>query len=212
MNILMFIAILFGGDKLGIHFDNRLFRLSQLIFLLIFIIFILFNKYRLYKRFTLAYFFILFPHLISLIYTKSFKNSFLYLIWIIFNYFIVITPVINWSSNKRRDWIIEKYFLVFRIVGVLTILQFICGGFGIVVPFFQNDSYKGIFRPALWFYEPSYLATYFSLYMGMSLVGFLYNKKNIKRFDFILDIYNVYYLNNRVYSYIYIINFFIYSV
>ncbi|WP_291943902.1 O-antigen ligase family protein [Cetobacterium sp.] len=69
------------------------------------------------------------------------------------------------------------YLNIFRVIGIFTIVQFLFGSMNIVIPLFQNDTYKGIFRPSLWFYEPSYLATYFSFYIGISLVRYTFNKR-----------------------------------
>lgn len=169
--------LLSGGDHLAIKFFGMTFRLSQLMFLIYFVYLLLFYKYKIYREFILKYTVIIFPHLISLFYSKSILSSLVYFIFILFNCFIIIMPLINWCSNKSNKYLINTYINIFRIVGILTIVQFIFGSFNIVIPIFQNDIYKGIFRPSLWFYEPSYLATYFSFYIGISLVGYSNNKK-----------------------------------
>lgn len=178
MNKILILGIfLSGGDHLALQISGMTFRFSQFLFLIYFLLTMGLFKYKINKNITIAYGFIFIPHFISLLYTKSFTSSLAYLIFIVFNYIIVIIPIINWCSNKKNEEIIKIYIKIFRGVGILTIFQFLLGTFGIFIPIFQNDSYKGIFRPSLWFYEPSYLATYFSLYIGVSLVGYIYNKK-----------------------------------
>ncbi|RGJ28887.1 hypothetical protein DXD66_07045 [Fusobacterium varium] len=80
----------------------------------------------------------------------------------------------------------ENYIQIFRVVGVLSIIQFILGSFGITFSIFQNDVYQGIYRPALWFYEPSFLATYLCFYYIISLVFLIVIRKNIKKTCFFL--------------------------
>lgn len=180
-NIIIILSILLsGGDYLALKIYGMTFRLSQLLFLFYFLYLLLFNKYKIYKEFIKNYIFIVFPHFISLFYTKSFINSLSYFIFVLFNCFVVIIPLINWSSSKKNKNLIYIYIYVFKTVGILTIIQFILGNIGIFIPIFQNDIYRGIFRPSLWFYEPSYLATYFSLYIGIVLVGYLNDQKKYK--------------------------------
>lgn len=182
MNKIFILGILLsGGDYLALNISGITFRFSQLLFLIYFISLLGTFKYKINKSIAIAYSFIFFPHFISLIYSKNLTSSLGYFIFIIFNYIVVITPIINWCSRKENKEILKLYINIFRVVGLLTILQFIFATFGILIPIFQNDSYRGIFRPSLWFYEPSYLATYFSLYIGISLVGYVYDKKIYKK-------------------------------
>ena len=180
--IILLGILLSGGDHLSIKLLGLTFKLSQLIFLVYTILLITMRKYKLSKVFLGIYLFIFLPHLFSLFYSKDLNGSWAYFIFIIFNLLIVINPVMSWVREKKNNsYVMDNYFNIFKIVGFLTIIQFILGSFKVYIPIFQNDVYRGIFRPSLWFYEPSYLATYFSLYLGMSLIGFLFDKKKYKK-------------------------------
>ncbi|MGL5000016.1 MAG: O-antigen ligase family protein [Cetobacterium sp.] len=189
MEKLLFLGILFsGGDHLAIKIGGSTFKIAQLFFLAYTMILIFEKKYVINKKVSFFYFGIVMAHLISLFITYSFNKSFLYFIFIIFNYFCVINTVYSWCINKSSEKILELYMKNFRIVGFLVVFQFIFGSFGIEVPFFQNDRYLGIYRPALWFYEPSYLATYFSFYYAISLGCYSENIKKYEK-DLILSVF-----------------------
>lgn len=180
--VLLWVGILLSGmDTISLKVLNSTIRFSQIIFLIITICLIFRKKYKIYKKFNKEYLLILFPHLISLFHTKSLKESFLYFIFIIYNYFFLIIPIINLCTERSNQYIIKNYIKIFRVIGMLTVIQFFLGMKDIVFPYFQNDIYKGIFRPSLWFYEPSYLATYFSFYIGIALVGYIYDSKKYRK-------------------------------
>ncbi|MGL5902336.1 MAG: O-antigen ligase family protein [Cetobacterium sp.] len=175
--ILIFLGVLFsGGDHLAFRISGTTFKLSQFIFLIYTFNLVVTRKYKIFKNVSKNYIYIFIPHLLSLFYTKDFKNSFLYFIMIIFNLFIIVMPLINYCSNRKNSELLKNYIQIFRVVGILTIFQFLLASIGILIPFFQNDYYKGIFRPSLWFYEPSYLATYFCFYIGIALIDYRYNR------------------------------------
>lgn len=65
-----------------------------------------------------------------------------------------------------------------KIISIYTILQFILGQMGIAGPLARYYQW-GITRPAVWFYEPSYLAIILIIYFSMSYYLFM----NIKYID-----------------------------
>lgn len=82
-----------------------------------------------------------------------------YTIWILFNFFIIITLFYNYAKYREPSETLCLWFLVFRIHGALVILEIarnvLAGSPG-------N-------RPQLWFYEPSYLAIFMTAYFGSAL-------------------------------------------
>lgn len=182
MDKLIWVSILIsGGDRFSIRFLDSTFKLNQLTFLFCFFYFIFFKKYYFSKKIMLYFSPIIGIHFLSLFHTVSFIKSFIFFLFIIFNYLIVIGTVYSWCRYENNEKIINKYIQNFRVVGILSVIQFILGSFGITFSIFQNDIHQGIYRPALWFYEPSYLATYLCFYYIMTLVFFSNNKKKYKK-------------------------------
>lgn len=181
MDKLLLLGILLsGGDVFSFKYAGMIFKYAQLIFFIYTVLLIIRNKYMISKYFTKIYLLIVFPHFLSLFYSKYIKSSFTYFIYIFFNYFIVITPILVWCKQKKNEIILEKYIKIFNIIGLLAIIQFILGNVGVYIPFLKNDIYKNVYRPSLWFYEPSYLATFFSIYLGIIMVNYVIDPKKYK--------------------------------
>lgn len=82
-----------------------------------------------------------------------------YTIWILFNFFIIITLFYNYARYREPSETLSLWFLVFRIHGVLVILEVARN----ILAGTPGD------RPHLWFYEPSYLAIFMTAYFGSAL-------------------------------------------
>ena len=186
MNILMLLYILLSGaDIFSFKVFGNTIRIAQILAILLTIVFVFNKKYKIEKNFLKRYFLLIFIHGISLFYSYSLKKSTEYFLYIIFNLIFSINLIYSWCLLNRNKKLIYIYMWSFRIVGILEVIQFILGSYNIY--FFQYQIYMKIFRPALWFYEPSYLATFFSLYY-MSALIFYIKKIKIYRKDLILSI------------------------
>jgi hypothetical protein len=82
-----------------------------------------------------------------------------YTIWILFNFFIIITLFYNYAKYREPSETLSLWFLVFRIHGFLIVLET------------ASNLLTGMggYRPHLWFYEPSYLAIFMTAYFGSAL-------------------------------------------
>lgn len=186
MNILMLLYILLSGaDIFSFKVFGNTIKVAQILAVLLTIVFIFNKKYKIEKNFFKRYFLLIFIHGTTLFYSYSLKKSTEYFLYIIFNLLFCINLIYSWCLLNRNKKLIQIYMWSFRIIGILEVVQFILGNCNIY--FFQYQTYMKIFRPAVWFYEPSYLATFFSLYY-MSALIFYIKKLRIYRKDLILSI------------------------
>jgi O-antigen ligase len=81
-----------------------------------------------------------------------------YTIWILFDFFVIITLCYNLSRGAPSRDILYLWFLIYRIHVVLILLEF-----------FNNLLHHNAVRPYVWFYETSYLSIFMSAYFGASL-------------------------------------------
>lgn len=181
IKVFLFLSILLiGADRLSFNLFGYTFRIVQLFF----VIFAFFDLQKLYKidlKVLWLYSLIVLPHLFSLFYSYNIIDSLMYLFWVVYNFLFIIVPVINYIEYDQK--IVWNYYMwSFRIVGILTILHSALILMGIQVPFILNNLTLGIPRPSVWFYEPSYLATYMILYFGISL--YLYQNESKKKFKY----------------------------
>lgn len=186
MNILMLLYILLSGaDIFSFKVFGNTIKVAQILAVLLTIVFIFNKKYKIEKNFLKRYFLLIFIHGIALFYSYSLKKSIEYFLYIIFNLFFCINLIYSWCLLNKNKKLIQIYMWSFRIVGILEVVQFILGSCNIY--FFQYQTYMKIFRPAVWFYEPSYLATFFSLYYMSTLIFYIKKIKSYRK-DLILSI------------------------
>lgn len=180
--LMLLYFLLSGADIFSFKvFGNTIRIVNVLAVLLVFSLIIL-KKYQINRQILKIYFPIIIIHFISIFYSISPMNSLVYLVYVIFYLFFTLNLIYSWGKNKNIDKIIEIYIVSFRIVSILTIIQFFLGNLeSLEILSYQIN--KGVLRPALWFYEPSYLATYLSIYY---MLCFSLRKKYLK--DFILSI------------------------
>jgi hypothetical protein len=79
-----------------------------------------------------------------------------YTIWILFDFFIIISLCYNLARVYSTDVVLQLWLWVFRIHGILILL---------LLPL----SLRAGERPTLWFYETSYLAIFMTGYFGSAL-------------------------------------------
>lgn len=179
---IIFLCMLFiGSDIFSINISGYTFRIVQILLLIVTIIFIMKKKYNLSNIFSIFLFIL--SNMISTMISVNQKGSLLYVFWTLFNYLFIFCLFYSWSTRNENEKIYSLWRKTYIIQGFLIILQFILALMGIRI--LNQQSYFGIPRPALWFYEPSYLATYFivfftiSLYMYISTGGKKYRNDSI---------------------------------
>ena len=177
---LLFLLFLFSGaDRISFSLASIHIRFVQIM-----VIFILFYFYYKTKLFTISinnlllYIIFILSSIISLSYDINMK-SIAFELYLVFNYIFIYWLTINISKQFKLSNVLKYYLLSMKIISIYTILQFILGQMGIADPLFAKYYQWGITRPAVWFYEPSYLAISLIIYFSMSYYLFM----NIKYID-----------------------------
>ena len=185
IDFLFFLSMLFiGSDIFSISISGSTVRIIQFLLLIITFIYLLNKKYRLSNIFTLILFLI--SNILSTFVSVNQKASILYILWTIFNYMFIFCLFYSWTIRKSNTFIYNIWRRTFIIQGWLIIIQFLFGVFG--VNLLSSQNYLGIPRPALWFYEPSYLATYFIIFFTISMFMYMSTQEKKYRNDTILSI------------------------
>lgn len=161
--------LLSGADIFSFKFLGNTIRVVNIYSIILVFILILLDRYKINKQILKIYWPIIAIHFISIFYSISPKKSLAYLIYILFYFIFTLNLMYSWGNKKKVDKIIEIYIFSFRIVSILTIIQFFLGNLNIL-KILEYQFYGGVFRPALWFYEPSFLATFLSLYYMLSFI------------------------------------------
>lgn len=183
IDFLMFINILFiGSDIFAINIANYNFRLIQLVLLVTTIIIIMRKQYKIINIITFTLFLI--SNILSLFVSYNVKSSISYFIWTIYNYIFVLCLFYSWARERGIDKVYKIWRKTFFLQGYIIIIQFIMLGlFNIKI--LNMQYYKGVPRPAIWFYEPSYAATYFIIFFTISLFMYISTKNKTYRNDLI---------------------------
>lgn len=169
-DILILCAILFSGTDIWAINVGFNIRIIQIVYIFILGAFIIDYKPKL--KFKLTYFkviiFLFFlAGIISTLFAINKFKSLTYLIWIVYTFVILIPMFYLYIINEGIGKIIRILRIVVNILFCLILFQlFLDMILGIELPIFSSQHYMGITRPALWFYEPSYLATYLSIFVA----------------------------------------------
>ena len=176
IHVLCFLSVLFiGADVLGINVGVNI-RIDQLFLTLLTACLILNNSYRVKRSWPIIIF--LLTTLLSTFFAINVIRASIYYLSIVFNVFIVFycfTSYINCYG-------INKFFKIFRntlyLQTVLIVIQFLLKvSLGLNIPLLQDYGYYfGIPRFCLWFYEPSYFATYFLFWFTLSFYNLVIYK------------------------------------
>jgi len=81
-----------------------------------------------------------------------------YTVWVLFNFFVIISLCYNFARSEPAEDVLYLWFLIYRIHVVLILLQL---GLGI--------AQHMLVRPYVWFYEASYLSIFMIGYFGAAL-------------------------------------------
>lgn len=177
VNLLMlFNMIIIGGDRLSFKVGGMTIRLVQITLLITFALMFIERKVFLKKIWLFIPFLV--ANIISTVFSDYFKTGVTYIIWTIYNYVFVFSLFYSWCKSKSKEWIIDFWLVSFVIQGIYVVFQYIIGLNKINDPFFPMQVHLDVYRPAIWFYEPSYLATYFSVYLSMAFYLYLSTGKN----------------------------------
>jgi O-antigen ligase len=106
---------------------------------------------------------------VSVCFSVNIKESVLYLIWLLFNvliiFFVFSVYVAERGIHKVFDLLRKTLYVQAILIGLQFFIELI---FKYQIPFFNSGTYRGIPRPALWFYETSYFSTYFCFWLAAS--------------------------------------------
>lgn len=185
-DFLIFLVVLFiGADIIQFNIGVSI-RIDQIIAVIaVFVMIInkrfIVPKYKSYLCFALCC-------LLSAAFS-SFKGiGFAYVAWIVFDYVIIFGLIYSYIRFHG----IKRFYNIFRktmyIQVFLVVLQFLLEIVGMPIPFFRTGTFHGIPRPAIWFYETSYFATYLTFWMVVSAFMMIYSKKKKFRNDFFISI------------------------
>lgn len=169
IDVLMVIGIVFiGADVFGFSLGNMNIRFIQIYY--IFFSLLIYFKYKTFlviKSKCFALFIVFF--ILSVFLSINIVKSLQFLLWVIYNYIFVTGLFYSYIKIRGAEQFEKIFRFSFSIISfVVLIVFFLSNFFGIKFPFFVYQEYMGIVRPALWFYEPSYLATFLSIYLSFS--------------------------------------------
>jgi len=176
---LILTAMLFiGSDKISIQAGGITIRFIQLLLFITGIFYI--GTGKLHPKHLLLFIFFICANLMATFQSVDINSSILYIIWTLFNYIFIFLLFYNWSRKTHPEKVLNILFYSFLLQGIYIFIQFYLGLKKIPDPFFGTHFHGDIPRPSIWFYEPSFLATYLTLFVALSVFLFL-NLPNPKR-------------------------------
>lgn len=191
LDILMLLAIVFiGSDIYGFQIAGMNFRFVQVYYVLI-ALFLMFNhKYRILIPKSLVVFCAFF--VIASILSINISKSVFFNIWLFYNIVFVFGLFYTYIKLTGKEKFINIFRLSLFIIFILASISFLFGNIlKIEFPFFTYQNYKGINRTALWFYEPSYLASFVTIHLGFSFYKFFVHAEKKYIYDVIFSILTI---------------------
>ena len=184
LDILMIISIVFiGSDIWSFEIKGITVRFIQMFYVFFVLVLILKRKYCMFYNKTILAFASFF--LLTCVLSVSFSLSISFFIWIVFNIFFIVFLFSSYIREKGSKAFIEIFRISMWIILICCLVSFIisyCTGYEF--SFLTYQKHKGIIRTSLWFYEPSYLATFLSIWLGFSSYKLIYTKEK----KYILDL------------------------
>lgn len=176
IHIFCFISVLLiGADRWGLNIGVNL-RLDQL-FLIIFVILLAIKgQYRLYFNVWIVLFAC--SSLISAVFAFDTTRGLIFWLSVFYNIVILIFGFASYVRTYGLKKMISVLRLSFYIQFAVLLLQLLLKvAFGYELSFLPSyGSVEDVFRFQLWFYEPSYLATYLTFWFALSVFMFLIAK------------------------------------
>lgn len=163
--LFMFLSLLLiGADLIAIRSGGITLRIVFPTLMATFAFLYLQRGEKIYFDPTLTFLFLLLAlaGTVSLLGSYDATKSVGYIIWVLFDFFVIITLAYNFARRVEPNTILSLWFLVYRIHVVLLLCE---------VTF--NLSRGTLGRPHVWFYESSYLAIFLTGYFGAALYMFL---------------------------------------
>ena len=175
IHILCFLSVLLiGADIWGINIGVNL-RLDQLFLTLLTALLIVNNSYRLRRNYSITLFLLL--SFVSVIFAFDVLRSFAFYLSIVFNTFCIFYCFYSYISTYGLNKFINICRKTIYIQSILIIIQFLLRvTTGMTISVFRDYGYYfGIPRFCIWFYEPSFFATYFIFWFAFSIYNLLIN-------------------------------------
>jgi O-antigen ligase len=167
IDVLIFLTVLLiGADTLSLNIGGFNFRFVQVIAVLAVLILILQNQYKMPTIQLFIVFCILM--FISCLFSVSLAVSFTYFLWVIYDFIFITCLIYSYIRYYSIQRFIDIYRITMFIQVVLIMFQFFLELIGVQISFFNSGTFKGIPRPAIWFYETSYTATHISFWLALS--------------------------------------------
>ncbi len=176
-------VLLIGADMFSVEIKYT-FKLPQLLLMLLTGLLIITKKYKVRKDKLMIAF--LATSLVSTIFALNISLAIAYYMFIVVNavtiYYCISSFVQEYGIKKMVDLLRITFFVQF---GILIFQYLLVVLFKFEIPFMPSyGEHLGIPRFRLWFYEPSYMATYVLVWLTLGLTMlFIYGKK-----DYIKDV------------------------
>ena len=184
---LLFLAtLLIGADKFAFEVFGVAVRIDQFILLLLALIMLASGCFKLVYRREMVFF--LASAFLSVLFSFNKIRGAAFFLSIVYNYIFVFCLYKNYIDNFG----IGKFIKIFRAtlyvdIFILLIQVGLKMVFNKEIPFMPSyGEFRGVHRFALWFYEPSYLATYLSFFFAFALFELLFKEKKSYIIDLLL--------------------------
>ncbi len=172
IDFMTFVTILLiGADIFGINIGVNI-RIVQILAVLAVFLMLVKDKFALpSKNIVVALLIVLF--LFSCLVSQYKRITLPYFMWLVYNYIFIFGLAYSYILyfGFRRFYSIFRLTMYVQVI--LVAIQFFAELIGYPIPFFSTGTFHGIPRPAIWFYEPSYFATYLSFWLTVSLVMYI---------------------------------------
>lgn len=198
-DVLFVLILLFiGSDLISFKLFEFTIRYINVLITFSFIFLLVKNKLNIYlpKKFVIVCILLTISMILSLPLSYDKTRTIAYTLWFIYTVFIMIPFLYYFASKNNTFHVIILLLITLRIQVFLLFIELI----------YLNYSNENV-RPHLWFYEPSYLAIYFSFYFGVSIYLKI-NCKEKSNIDLILSILGLLLLTSATAMFALIIGFF----
>lgn len=178
--MIFFVVLLIGADILQFNIGVSI-RIDQILAAAVAVWMMAKKRYKLpmYKSFLCFAVFSFISCFLS-IYKEI---GFAYVLWIVFDYICIFGVIYSYILHRG----INKFYGIFRttmyVQVALIVIQFIFELIGCPISFFRSGTFLGIPRPAIWFYETSYFATYLTFWLVVSIFMAFYDKRKKYLYD-----------------------------
>lgn len=166
---LFFSVLLIGADKWGFHIMGVNVRVDQFVLCIFTFLLVLKGEYRVTKNIWILLF--LFSTLFSSLFGFDSTRGIIYYFSILYNIIFIFYSIASYVGYYGLKNFISVLRATCYVQTILIVIQFLLKViFRYELPFLPGyGEVSGIPRFQLWFYEPSYLATYISFWFALSL-------------------------------------------